>query len=131
MRTDAAISQAEHDLFIESLKHSKDKLYYLLSRDEEPIGVADFYQISEATRSCYYGYYLNPSLIGTSVGILMEFWVAEMALVLMDMEELIAETRPDNRAATELHQFFGFETDRWTGKIGAVSNPLDATSPEN
>ncbi len=109
MRNEDLISESDHEDFLAKLKHSSEKQYYLIRYENEPIGVADFYNISEAQKSTYYGYYLNPEKIGSSFGLMMEFWVAEMALVKMKLLQLVAETRPDNIAANQLHDHFAFE----------------------
>ena len=103
------ISEAEHEAFLQALKHDTTKRYFVIMLKGEAIAVIDFYRIHPDKRSCYFGYYLRPDKIGSSLGILLEFLVAEYALVNLGMDQLIAETMPTNTSAMELHQRFGFE----------------------
>ena len=53
----------DHLNFIESLKSRKDKLYFLVKKDKEYIGVIDFTEIIEE-ESLHMGIYTNPNIKG-------------------------------------------------------------------
>ena len=57
------IKLEEHLNFIESLKSRKDKLYFLVKKEEEFIGVIDFTQLVEK-KSVHMAIYSNPNLKG-------------------------------------------------------------------
>lgn len=103
------ISEAEHRTFINRLKEDSTKQYFVIQIHKQPIGVIDFYQMEPGTNSCYYGYFLKPESIGSSLGILLEFIAAEYALIQMGLKHLIAETLPSNTRAMRLHRQFGFQ----------------------
>lgn len=108
MLNNSIISISEHRAFIESLRNSTDKCYFMVQLNKTPIGVVDFYRINSETGICYYGYYLKPENIGSSLGLLLEFIVAEYAFSDLKMSTLMAETMPNNTQALQLHQKFGF-----------------------
>ena len=102
------ITEHEHSAFLEKLRQGDDPDYYLLFFQQQAFGVVDFYRKSSNPHSCYYGYYLDPCRLGSAMGILLEFWVAEYALTHWQYHHIVAETRTDNTAARELHAHFGF-----------------------
>ena len=126
MRSSDPIDAQQHQKFLTSLRQTDTKQYYLLYLDHQPLGVTDFYNENNTSgrRSSYYGYYLNPELIGASYGMLLEFWAAEIALVSMGIQQLIAETKCDNQSANELHAHFGF-TIRQTNADGLQEAVLE------
>lgn len=109
MLRSSPITKTEHEEFLKLLRHDTTKQYFVVKLQGDAIGVIDFYRIDQDTRSCYFGYYLRPDKIGSSLGILLEFTVAEHALIGMKLDQLIAETMPDNSSAMKLHESFGFE----------------------
>jgi UDP-4-amino-4,6-dideoxy-N-acetyl-beta-L-altrosamine N-acetyltransferase len=121
----SVIPENEHHAFIKGLSEDSTKRYYVVQIHNEPIGVIDFYRIMPDKNSCYYGYYLKPERIGSSLGLLLEFIAAEYALVKMGLNSLIAETMPQNTHAMELHRRFGFE-DRTINSSGLQESYLGA-----
>lgn len=110
------ISELEHAAFLEKLRQGDDPDYYLLFFQQQAFGVVDFYRRHPDPLSCYYGYYLDPSRLGSAMGLLLEFWVAEYALIHWQYHHIIAETRTDNTAARELHAHTGFEVQSINGR---------------
>lgn len=111
MRYSEEITLEAHLQFLLELRKTSQKQYFLLSFGGAEIGVVDFYNINHSERTCYYGYYLNPEFLGASYGLLLEYWVAEFAFSKLKMLSIRAETKPDNKAANELHEYFGFVPD--------------------
>lgn len=109
MLRDSLITEEEHQCFLDSLRQDPGRRYYLVELRGEPIGVVDFYAINPIEKSCFFGYYLRPDKIGSSLGVALEFIAAEHSLVGMDLNRLFAETMPNNTPAMELHRAFGFE----------------------
>src|SRR5574344_1884085 len=61
--TQSDITLESHLNFIDSLKNSKEKLYFLVKKEDENIGVIYFTQI-EPNESLHIGIYSNPHLKG-------------------------------------------------------------------
>lgn len=102
------ITFGEHLKFVQSLQTAEDKFYFVVELNNTDIGVIDFYGLDTARESSFYGYYLKPELIGSSLGILLEYLVAEYAFGELKVQTLIAETKPQNTRAMQLHEKFGF-----------------------
>ncbi|OPZ74166.1 MAG: hypothetical protein BWY82_00819 [Verrucomicrobia bacterium ADurb.Bin474] len=100
------ISAEEHQAFVRSLTNDTSKAYYEISL-EDPIGVIDYYSIDPVHHSAYYGYYLRPDRIGSSLGILLEYIVLEYGFRHLNLQQILAETHPSNTAALNLHRQFG------------------------
>lgn len=101
------ISADEHQAFVRSLTNDTSKAYYEISLEDDPIGVIDYYSIDPVHHSAYYGYYLRPDRIGSSLGILLEYIVLEYGFSHLTLLRILAETHPSNTAALNLHRQFG------------------------
>ena len=101
------ISAEEHQAFVRSLTNDTSKAYFEISLENDPIGVIDYYSIDPVHHSAYYGYYLRPDRIGSSLGILLEYIVLEYGFRHLNLLQILAETHPSNKAAINLHRQFG------------------------
>ncbi len=97
----------EHLDFIESLKKRADRLYYLVKKRKESIGVVDFTDIDYEKKRAHIGLYTDPSLKGTGK-ILMET-IIRHAFEKMRLKTLIAEVLEENKRAVALYRKFGFK----------------------
>ena len=77
-----SVSEQEHRKFIANLKNDETKRYFLVTEDNDYIGVLDFVDI--AADSCEFGIYANPELKGK---ILMQT-IAEYAAKTLKVGEL-------------------------------------------
>lgn len=101
------IAPSEHMAYVRSLAADLSKAYFKVTLGDEAIGVIDFYQIDPSEKSAYYGYYLRPDRLGSSLGILLEFVVLEFGFAELHLNSILAETHPANTTAMRLHQQFG------------------------
>ena len=98
------ISQSEHFKFLEELKQSKTKKYFLLFRDKEPLGVIYFTNIT--LDSCEFGLYANPNLKG--VGSVLLKHIKLYAFNTLGVSTLHACAFNTNTKAIALYKKFGF-----------------------
>ena len=70
MHTQNDISLEEHLDFIDSLKTIKDKLYFLVKKEDENIGVVYFTNLTK--KEVYFGLYANPTIKILGVGRILE-----------------------------------------------------------
>ena len=103
MRT-KTITQKEHLGFLEELKESKDKRYFLLFRDKKPLGVIYFTNIT--ADDCEFGLYSNPSLKG--VGNLLLKYIKLYAFNTLKISNLYARAFNFNNKAICLYLKNGF-----------------------
>lgn len=109
------ISNKDHFSFIEKLKSSNEKSYWLVNINGSLVGVVDFYNIKPT--STYWGYYVKPELIGKSFGVVLEYLVLELAFRTFGLKELWCETLAVNKSVIKLHQTFGYKTVRADSEI--------------
>jgi len=98
------ISLENHLAFIESLKSSKDKLYFLLRKDNTDLGVIDFTNICE--ESVHMGLYIKPKEKG--LGRLFMETIVSYSFEVLKVEKIIAEVYSENQRAYELYKKMGF-----------------------
>jgi UDP-4-amino-4,6-dideoxy-N-acetyl-beta-L-altrosamine N-acetyltransferase len=111
------ITQVHQKEFIKKLRIDKSKLYFLATLKGEPIGSIYFYNIDFDKMNCYWGYYLNPNLIGASYGLVLEYTVAEVVFEILRLENLFCEGFVSNKTAIKIHREFGFEEIKNTNNI--------------
>lgn len=102
------ISFENHLKFLENLKKSDDKAYWIAEYKTRKIGVVDLYNIS--SDKAFWGYYLNPQFIGSSYGILLEYLILEIAFSVFKLKELCCESLTINESVIKTHSFFGYST---------------------
>ena len=106
MHTQNDISLEEHLDFINSLKKIKDKLYFLVKKDNIYIGVIDFTQI-KPNESLHMGIYANPDLKGYGK-ILLET-IIYFSFEILKVEKIFSEVYFENERAFSLYKIYGFK----------------------
>ncbi|WP_066165526.1 UDP-4-amino-4,6-dideoxy-N-acetyl-beta-L-altrosamine N-acetyltransferase [Aliarcobacter cryaerophilus] len=106
MYTQNDISLEEHLDFIDSLKTIKDKLYFLVKKDNIYIGVIDFTQI-KPNESLHMGIYTNPYLKGYGK-ILLET-IIYFSFEILKVEKIFSEVYFENERAFSLYKIYGFK----------------------
>jgi UDP-2,4-diacetamido-2,4,6-trideoxy-beta-L-altropyranose hydrolase/UDP-4-amino-4,6-dideoxy-N-acetyl-beta-L-altrosamine N-acetyltransferase len=94
-----------HLSYIESLKDSKDKKYFLVKKNNEYIGVIDFVKINE--ESAHMGIYANPKSKG--VGKILLENISKYAFEELKVQKVFAEVFSENQRAYELYKKFNFK----------------------
>ncbi|EAC1619367.1 UDP-4-amino-4,6-dideoxy-N-acetyl-beta-L-altrosamine N-acetyltransferase [Campylobacter jejuni] len=95
-----SIKFEEHLNFIEQLKTSKDKKYFLLFKENQAFGVIYFNNITNQT--CEFGLYAKPNLKG--VGQILMNEIKKYAFEILKVDTLKAYVFKDNRKALKLYQ---------------------------
>lgn len=106
VHTQNDISLEEHLDFIDSLKNSKEKLYFLVKKEDENIGVIYFTQI-EPNESLHIGIYSNPHLKGYGK-ILLET-IIYFSFEILKVEKIFSEVYFENERAFSLYKIYGFK----------------------
>lgn len=99
------ISLESHLEFINILKTRDDKLYLSVSFKNEKIGVLYYFNLTKASAS--WGFYLNPKLIGSGFGVLLEYFAMFIAFEKMNLSQLFCETLNINKSVLKIHDYFG------------------------
>lgn len=107
------ISLEEHLRFIESLKTSHDKRYFLVQHEGVDIGVIDFTHITPQCTTI--GLYANPTLSRKGIGKELMCAIITYGFETLHVKKLCAELFAFNTKAKALYEAFGFcETARKT-----------------
>lgn len=96
-----------HLAFIESLKNRRDKLYFLVKKSHQYIGVIDFTDIDQKNRTTAFGIYTNPDL--KRVGDLLMESLIDYAFRILKVDTLIAEVFEKNISAIKLYDRYNFK----------------------
>lgn len=96
-----------HLAYIETLKNSTDKLYFLVKDSGEYIGVIDFTNIDKINSSCEFGLYANMEIKG--VGKILMNLICEYAFNSLNVNKLMAEAFVENEKAISLYKRFNFK----------------------
>ena len=101
------ISLEQHLSFIDSLKYKKDKVYFLVKRNNEYIGV--FYVVDRKDYKGEFGYYLAPKFHQENLSV--EFYYNNLLYCFnnLELKELLGHVLKTNKDAYTLNLFFGFE----------------------
>jgi UDP-4-amino-4,6-dideoxy-N-acetyl-beta-L-altrosamine N-acetyltransferase len=99
------ISLENHLKYIESLKKSRDKRYFLVKREDSYLGVIDFTNIKKD--SCHFGLYSKPNLKGVGDTLLQT--IIDYAFNNLKTQTLKLEVLESNIRAIKLYKRFKFK----------------------
>ena len=105
------ISPDEHKSFIESLRQSTNKFYWLVKKDDKYLGVVSILNVNFHNRHCSWGQFANPSAIATGVGLILEYFLVRLVMDVMGFHCLRCETFESNASVLKTHEFFGFKVE--------------------
>ena len=106
MRNKEIIPLENHLKYIESLKNSKYKKYFLVKELNEYIGTIDFTEIDLDKKEAHLGLYAKPNLRG--VGDILMNSIIDYAFNFLGVKVLKLEVLKDNIKAIKLYKRFGF-----------------------
>ena len=96
----------EHLSFIDSLKLRKDKLYFLVKKEDEFIGVIDFLDLDK--KEIFYGIYSNPNSKIMGVGRILNEISIDFAFNSLKAHKLKLEVFEDNIQVRNLYKKYKF-----------------------
>ncbi|MFA6740693.1 MAG: UDP-4-amino-4,6-dideoxy-N-acetyl-beta-L-altrosamine N-acetyltransferase [Arcobacteraceae bacterium] len=100
------IKLEEHLSFIDSLKSRKDKLYFLVKKKDEFIGVIDFTQLVNK-ESVHMGIYSNPNINGNGKILLNK--IIDYSFNNLKVKRVFSEVFAENDKAYNLYKKFNFK----------------------
>lgn len=96
----------EHLNFIDSLKLRKDKLYFLVKKEDDFIGVIDFTQLVNK-ESVHMGIYSNPNINGNGKILLNK--IIDYSFNNLKVKRVFSEVFAENEKAHNLYKKFNFK----------------------
>ncbi|HUH42992.1 MAG TPA: UDP-4-amino-4,6-dideoxy-N-acetyl-beta-L-altrosamine N-acetyltransferase [Sulfurimonas sp.] len=106
MYTTQAITLEEHLKFIDTLKNSKDKKYFVIKNKDIYLGVIDFYNITK--NSVKIGLYKNPQV--QNIGKLLLDTLLQYSFDILKVDVVISEVFQSNEKAYKLYLSIGFKS---------------------
>jgi UDP-4-amino-4,6-dideoxy-N-acetyl-beta-L-altrosamine N-acetyltransferase len=108
MYTDHNISQVEHDRWFAAI-NAPDRRYWVITLDDQPVGLANLARIDRLSKRCEWAYYLGESSTrGRGVGSSVEYIVLRHVFETLKLNKLWCEVLASNEAVWKLHESFGF-----------------------
>jgi UDP-4-amino-4,6-dideoxy-N-acetyl-beta-L-altrosamine N-acetyltransferase len=107
MYTQEDITLNNHLKFLEQLAENKDKLYFLVKKNQKFIGVVDFYNFYNKT-SAEFGLYSNPYNKIPGVGRILEEVAIDYAFKNLKIKKLKLEVFAENIQVINLHKKYKF-----------------------
>ena len=101
------IELSAHLQYIDSLKTSKEKLYFMIKKESIYIGVIDFTAINFKTQSAKIGIYANPKL--TRIGNILMDSILYYGFYILKLKKLSSEVFQDNITAIKLYRRYNFK----------------------
>lgn len=109
MYTTSEIALEDHLKFIEELKNTNDKQYFIVKQDNDYLGVVDFYNIDYEKKVCEFGLYANPDSKVSGVGRILEKVCIDFVFDTLKLQTLKLEAFSDNVRVRNLHKKFNFK----------------------
>lgn len=108
----------DHQKFIEGLKNKDNSLYWMVLRDEEPIGGVSLINVDYNDKKAELGYFLAPEKQGSGIGLDFLFHTLLLVFNELNFQFIEANVRDSNVAANTLNLFLGFKyTDKYSKNI--------------
>ena len=109
MYTSHEISEQEHANWLASLPGNPRQQVFVVTKDEQAVGVVSLNAINVLHKSADWAFYLDVGLQGKGLGSVVEFWMLDYAFDVAGLEKLNCEVLAMNTAVVKMHQKFGFE----------------------
>jgi len=104
------ISVKDHFSFIDRLKDYSDRVYFGVYKKDKLIGGVYAVDIDSSRENCIWGFYLSPRMIGTGVGLEVEFEFLKILFEELGMKRVSGFVHESNRDSLEIQDLFGFDT---------------------
>lgn len=101
------IKYENHLNFIDSLRSEKHKKYWMVFRNEKPIGVTSIVNIESTSGE--WGYYIGPEFHDANLSVEFYFYSLRMVFEESGFKKLFGYAMAENKAANSLNDLFGFK----------------------
>ncbi|MEI9476443.1 MAG: UDP-4-amino-4,6-dideoxy-N-acetyl-beta-L-altrosamine N-acetyltransferase [Deltaproteobacteria bacterium] len=109
MYTDHLITAEEHERWFQGILNDHKSRYWIITHNQEDVGLANLYGIDEINRRAYWAFYLaDPSGRGKGVGGAVEYLILRYVFDELQFNRLCCEVLATNPGVIEMHKNFGF-----------------------
>ncbi len=95
-----------HLKFIEKLSDAKDKIYFLVKRENVPLGVFSIIDINNDQGE--WGYYIAPEYHNQNFGVEFYYYALKYVFESLNFKKIIGFALLENKPANSLNDLFGF-----------------------
>jgi UDP-4-amino-4,6-dideoxy-N-acetyl-beta-L-altrosamine N-acetyltransferase len=130
MFTDHEISAEEHERWFHSIFGDPTSRYWIITSDDEDVGVANICGIDPQNRRCFWGFYLSsPNVRGKGVGAYVEYFVLRYVFEELGLNRLCGEVLATNDKVVQMHKGFGFKQEGYYRQhVLKGGKPLDVVA---
>lgn len=130
MYTDHPITLQEHEKWFQHIKTDASSRYWIITRDQEEVGLVNLYAIDNRNRRCYWGLYVSGlNARGKGVGSFTQYAILRYVFDELDFNKLCCEVLSFNRPAINLYKSFGFVQEGYFRQhVIKNSRPMDVVS---
>jgi UDP-4-amino-4,6-dideoxy-N-acetyl-beta-L-altrosamine N-acetyltransferase len=108
---DQIISSEQHEKWFQSLQSSGDKIGLIFEVDQKPVGVVQFFEISQSEKKCKWGFYLGEENLAQGTGSHMAELALAFAFEKFDVDKICGEAFSSNFVSQKFHEKVGFARD--------------------
>jgi UDP-4-amino-4,6-dideoxy-N-acetyl-beta-L-altrosamine N-acetyltransferase len=113
MFNEKEIGLEEHYEFAGNLGMNDQNYYWLVLKEEKPIGVAYLNHLDLKEQSAEWGFYTNPEFFNSFAGFEIVFAALSIFTKELQINDLRSYVRETNSGAMMLNEFFGMEHLKW------------------
>lgn len=109
MYTDHHITLQEHERWFQSIQNDTTCRYWIITCDQEEVGLVNLYAIDDMSRRCYWAFYVaSPNVRGKGVGSVTEYSILRYVFDVLHFNRLCCEVVSSNEPVINIHKNFGF-----------------------
>jgi UDP-4-amino-4,6-dideoxy-N-acetyl-beta-L-altrosamine N-acetyltransferase len=105
----AVILLSDHLNFIKKLNTDNANFYWLVLKNEKPMGVIYINNYVETNYSAEWGFYISPALFMSNLGFELFYETINLFFDSFSLRELTGYVQDDNKNALILNSFFGMK----------------------
>lgn len=109
MYTSEIITEEQQLKWFERISQDLSQKYWVIYKNDTPIGLISLYSIKSEFKTCYWAYYIgNTEKSGAGIGAKIEYKFLNIVFEEMNFNKLICEVFTFNETVIKLHEKFGF-----------------------
>lgn len=109
MYTDYYITPEKHDKWFQGIFNDPARRYWIITCDQEDVGLVNLYNIDHKNKRCYWAFYIaSPNVRGKGVGGFVEYSILRYVFDELNFNKLCCEVLAFNQLVIEMHKSFNF-----------------------
>lgn len=101
------ISEEEHFNFVNNLKERDDRYYWLVIKDEKPLGVINLVKVNYDNQSAESGFYVLPEFMDSGIGLEFTLKINYFFFSILKCKKILGSVEVNNTNALILNTYLG------------------------